>query len=153
MRSIAARSTARSGITRAGVMVPSSSSFQLNLHRRRAHKRHLARFRFQKRAIFLQWGKEGGGARSARGRVAPEGGAGGGAGGAAMRRRRINTYRYYWERFQHTNCLIHPDGHARYETVLDDFVDSGRFLGQEASLECHLGTRQVSAASVSDLYP
>ena len=49
--------------------------------------------------------------------------------------------------------VIHPEGHARYETVLDDFVDSGRFLGQEASLECHLSTRQVSLASVSDLYP
>ena len=106
-------------------------------------------------AIFLQWGKGemGGRAQLARGRVAPEGAAGGGAGGAAMRRRRIYTYRYDWERFQHTNCLIHPDGHARYEMVLDDFVDSGRFLGQEASLECHLGTRQVSVASVSDLYP
>ena len=27
------------------------------------------------------------------------------------------NYRYDWERFHHTNCLIHPDGHARYEKV------------------------------------
>ena len=46
---------------------------------------------------------KGGGARSARGRGAPEGAAGGGAGGAAMRRRRIGTYRYDWERFHHTH--------------------------------------------------
>jgi hypothetical protein len=27
----------------------------------------------------------------------------------------------------------HQDGHAPYDAVLDGFVDSGRFLGQQAS--------------------
>ena len=33
-------------------------------------------------------------------------------------------------------------GHAPYDAVLDDFVDSGRFLRKPASPECHLRARR-----------
>ena len=71
---------------------------------------------------------KGGGARSARGRGAPEGAAGGGAGGAAMRRRRIGTYRYDWERFHHTHCHIHRPARAWCMHVLNTVTWDGVLL-------------------------
>jgi hypothetical protein len=39
-------------------------------------------------------------------------------------------------------------GHAPDDAVLDGFVDSGRFLGQQASSELYLGARQLRVAPV-----
>jgi hypothetical protein len=39
------------------------------------------------------------------------------------------------QRSQIVELKEHQDGHAPYDAVLDGFVDSGRFLGQQASPE------------------
>ena len=36
----------------------------------------------------------------------------------------------------------HENGHAPDDAVLGGFIDSGRFLGQQASTECHLRARR-----------
>ena len=84
----------------------------------------------KKKGQFFRVGEKGkgGGARSARGRGAPEGAAGGGAGGAAMRRRRIGTYRYDWERFHHTHCRIHRPARAWCMHVLNTVTWDGVLL-------------------------
>ena len=46
----------------------------------------------------------------------------------------------------------HQDGHAPYDAYLDGFVDSGRFLWKQASIECHLAETARGETAVS-LHP